>query len=173
MSMDPQAQMADGVLEKRDGKDVVRFRRHLAHPIERVWAALTEPEELIGWWGAAEVDLVEGGRFTMRWLNTDEQGNSAMMHATITRLERPTLLEMRGDIHGVLRWELHPDDSGTVLTFSSTLDLPEEYRAKVLAGWHYHLDALAETLEGRPVDIVDVPDEHWEQVYEWYAAGLD
>jgi uncharacterized protein YndB with AHSA1/START domain len=169
---DPQDLVADGVLEKKEGKDVVRFERHLAHPIERVWAALTEPGELNGWWGAAEVDLVEGGRFTMRWLNTDEQGNSAVMHATITRLEPPNLLEMRGDIHGVLRWELHHDDDGTVLTFSSTLDLPEEYRAMVLAGWHYHLDALAETLEGRPVDIANLPNGRWERVHERYAARL-
>jgi hypothetical protein len=48
MSMDPQALVADGVLEKRDGKDVLRFERHLAHPIERVWAALSEPGELVG-----------------------------------------------------------------------------------------------------------------------------
>jgi uncharacterized protein YndB with AHSA1/START domain len=172
MSTDPWAPMADGILEKRDGKDVVRFQRHLAHPIERVWAALTEPEELIGWWGEAEVDLVEGGRFTIRWLNTDEHGNSAVMHATITRLEAPNLLETRGDVHGVLRWELRPASNGTVLTFSSTLNLPEEYRTKVLAGWHYHLDALIGTLEGRPVDIVDLPNNRWERVHERYAARL-
>jgi uncharacterized protein YndB with AHSA1/START domain len=172
MSMDPEALVADGVLEKWYGKDVVRFRRRLAHPIEQVWTALTEPGELIGWWGEAEVDLVEGGRFTMRWLNTDEHGNSAVMHATITRLEPPNLLETRGDIHGVLRWELSPDGNGTVLTFSSMLDLPEEYRTKVLAGWHFHLDALAETLEGRPVDIVNLPNDRWELVHGQYAARL-
>src|SRR5436853_345373 len=83
--------------------------RHLAHPIERVWAALTEPDQLLAWWGDADVDLVEGGRFTMRWLNADDQGNSPVMHATITRLDPPRLLETSGDIHGVLRWELRPD----------------------------------------------------------------
>jgi uncharacterized protein YndB with AHSA1/START domain len=87
MSTDPQDSLADGVLEKIEGKDVLRFERHLAHPIERVWAALTDPGELVGWWGEAEVDLIEGGRFTVRWLNTDEHGNSILMHATITRLD--------------------------------------------------------------------------------------
>jgi uncharacterized protein YndB with AHSA1/START domain len=172
MSTDPQDLLTDGVLEKNEGKDVLRFGRYLAHPIERVWAALTEPGELVGWWGEAEVDLIEGGRFTMRWLNTDEHGDGVVMHATITRLEPPNLLEMRGDLHGVLRWELHPGGNGTVLTFSSTLDLPEEYRTVVLAGWHYHLDALAEALDGRPIDIVNLPNDHWEQVHERYAARL-
>jgi uncharacterized protein YndB with AHSA1/START domain len=172
MSTDPQDLLADGVLEKNEGKDVLRFERYLAHPIERVWAALTERGELVSWWGEAEVDLIEGGRFTMRWLNTDEHGDGVVMHATITRLEPPNLLEMRGDVHGVLRWELHPDGNGTVLTFSSTLDLPEEYRTVVLAGWHYHLDALAEALDGRPIDIVHLPNDHWEQIHERYAARL-
>jgi uncharacterized protein YndB with AHSA1/START domain len=172
MSTEPQDSLADGVLEKIEGKDVLRFERHLAHPIERVWAALTDPGELVGWWGEAEVDLIEGGRFTVRWLNTDEHGNSVVMHATITRLDPPNLLETRGDVHGVLRWELHLDGNGTVLTFSSTLDLPEEYRTMVLAGWHYHLDAIAETLDGRPADIANLPNDRWERVHERYVARL-
>jgi len=87
-------------------------------------AALTDPAELTGWWGQADVDLVEGGKFVLRWLKTDDCGNRAEMHATITRLEPPRLLESTGDLHGVLRWELRPDGDGTLLAFSSTLELP-------------------------------------------------
>ncbi len=128
MSAGSYVTLADGVLATEGGKQVVRFQRRLAHPIERVWAALTEPGELLGWWGEAEVDLVEGGRFTMRWLNADDNGNRVLMHATITRLQPPHLLETEAEPHGLLRWELRPDADGTVLTFSSTLDLPVEYR---------------------------------------------
>jgi uncharacterized protein YndB with AHSA1/START domain len=105
----------------------------------------------------------------MRWLNADEQGNRAEMHATITRIEPPRLLETEGDMHGVLRWELRPEGDGTVLTFTSTLELPDEYRTKTLAGWHFHLDALADALEGRSVDLVD-PEPRWEPVHERYLA---
>lgn len=165
---------ADGVLETADdGRQVVRFERHLAHPVERVWSALTEPDELIRWWGDADVELVEGGRFTMRWLNVDEDGNGAVMHATITELDPPHLLETSGDMHGVLRWELRPEDGGTRLTFSSTLELPEEFRTKVLAGWHWHLDALAETLDGARVDLVNLPDERWERAHQSYVARAE
>ena len=160
-----------GVLEHNTAEHVVlRFERRLAHPIERVWAALTEPRELMTWWGEAEIELVEGGRFTVRWLNTDEHGKGAVMRATITRLEPPNLLETHGDTHGVLRWDLRPEGDGTVLTFSSTLELPEEYRTRVLAGWHYHLDALAEALEGRSVDLVHLPNDRWARIHERYAA---
>jgi hypothetical protein len=40
--------LADGVLENRGGQQVLCFQRHLAHPITRVWAALTDPTELLG-----------------------------------------------------------------------------------------------------------------------------
>jgi uncharacterized protein YndB with AHSA1/START domain len=163
--------IADGTLEKRDdGRAVIRFERRIGHPVERVWAAVTEPDEMIGWWGAGEVDLREGGRFDVRWLNTDEDGNSAHMHGTITALEPPRLLEVSGDIHGVLRFELEPaGDAATVLRFTSTLELPEEYRTKVLAGWHTHLDALATALDGGSVDLVNIEEEGWREAHDAYV----
>jgi len=163
----------DGVVEHEDGRSVIRFRRRLAHPVERVWAALTRPDELRTWWGEADVDLVEGGRFTVRWLNTDPDGNRVEMPATITALDPPRLLEVAGEPHGVLRWELRGDDGGTVLEFTSTLELPDEYRTRTVAGWHYHLDALAEALEGRSLDLVDLPNEHWDRIHEGYVASQD
>jgi uncharacterized protein YndB with AHSA1/START domain len=160
----------DGTLETRDdGRAVIRFERRIGHPVERVWSAITEPGEMIGWWGDAQVELREGGRFEVRWLNTDEEGNSAHMHATIARLEPQRLLELDGDIHGVLRFELEPDGDATLLRFSSTLELPDEFRTKVLAGWHTHLDALATVLDGGSVDLVNIADGHWEQVHAAYV----
>jgi uncharacterized protein YndB with AHSA1/START domain len=160
---------ADGGIEVRaDGKSVLRFERRLAHPIDRVWAALTDPDELIRWWGRAQMELRPGGRFEMAWLNVDDEGNRAEMEATITELDPPRLLELSGDIHGVLRFELAPDGDATLLTFTSTLDLPDEYRTKVLAGWHYHLDALAGSLEGRTTDLVELPG--WDAIHERYLT---
>ena len=75
--------LAEGVLETAGDKQILRFQRHLAHPIERVWAVLTEPAALLDWWGVAEIDLVEGGQFILRWLNTDDQGNGVTMQATM------------------------------------------------------------------------------------------
>lgn len=165
-----------GVLERRDGMDVLRFERRLAHPVERVWAALTDPDALRGWWGAAdELELVEGGRFTLRWLNTDLDGNGAVMHATITALDPPWLLETSGDLHGVLRWELRPDGDGTLLIFTSTLHLPAEYRSKTMAGWHFHLDALADALGGRPFDWATWATDgmaRWDAIHRTYLAPV-
>jgi uncharacterized protein YndB with AHSA1/START domain len=155
---------AGGVLEEGDGGlTVLRFTRRLAHPVNRVWAALTREAELIQWWGEAAADLTEGGEFMLRWLNTDDQGNGAVMHATITALDPPRLLELTGDLHGVLRRELRPEPGGTLLTFSSTLELPLAYRTKGLAGWHWHLDALG----GKPADLAGITG--WDQIHELYV----
>jgi uncharacterized protein YndB with AHSA1/START domain len=160
---------ADGTVTRTDdGRYLIAFERRLAHPPARVWSALTRPEELVAWWGEADVELREGGRFTIRWLNTDEEGNSAEMHATIAKLEPERLLVLDGDIHGRLRWELAPDGDGTLLSFRSTVELEPDFLTKVPAGWHYHLDALADHLEGRASDLVEMPG--WERIHAAYEA---
>ncbi|MDQ3934384.1 MAG: SRPBCC domain-containing protein [Actinomycetota bacterium] len=161
---------ADGRLHTApDGRATISFERRLSHPPERVWEALTEPGELIGWWGEARVDLREGGSFEVRWLNTDDEGNRAHMHATIARLEPGRLLELEGDIHGTLRWELEPGPGeGTTLRFSSTLELPEEFRTKVVAGWHWHLDALEAVLAGGSADLEELPG--WDRIHAEYGG---
>ncbi len=163
---------ADGTVETRDGLHVLRFERELAYPIERVWAALTEPDELIGWLGSVDIDPVVGGAVELRWLNTDEEGNSAVLHGTITVFEAPTLLEIDSDIHGVLRWKLTSEGTGCLLIFTSTIPAPNEHLALLLAGWHSHLDFLADALAGRPVDWDHWPLDHWKVLHERYVAAL-
>lgn len=167
----PTETLADGVVETHADRHIVRFERRLAHPIERVWAALTDPAQLLAWLGAAEIELVEGGRFDLRWLNTDERGEPFTMHATITRLQPPHLLETSGDAHGVLRWELQPDGAGTLLRFSSTLAIPEDVLPKLLAGWHYHLDALDTALAGGTTELVQLPNARWYALHDHYARS--
>lgn len=160
---------ADGRVDKTDdGRYVVSFERRLAHPVERVWDALTRPDELIAWLGEADVELEEGGRFDVSWLNVDDDGNRAVMRATIAKLKPGRLLVLDGDIHGRLRWELTPDGDGTLLSFRSTLDLDPDYLTMVPAGWHFHLDALARHLDGGSTDLVEIPD--WESIHSAYAA---
>ena len=177
-----------GTVETDGDKYVIRFERRLDHPIEEVWAAITEPDEMIKWWGEGEVDLVEGGKFVVKWLNTDEAGNRAVMTGTITSLEPPHLLETASEEHGDLRWELRPDGDATKLNFSSKLELPEEFRTMNAAGWHWHLDALATVLAGGEVELAAVeividsphPDHGhsptamrgWNEIHQRYVAKL-
>jgi uncharacterized protein YndB with AHSA1/START domain len=162
----------DGTVEKIEGGYALRYERYLRHPVEKVWAAITESDRLIDWLGAVEVDLVEGGAFVIRWLNTDAEGNTAIARGTITRLDPPHLLEVDTDIHGLLTWQLKADGAGCTLIFSTRSPIPDEYLTKVLAGWHIHIDFLEDALDGRPVDWPNWPLNRWTAHHERYAARL-
>ena len=109
----------------------------------------------------------------LRWLNTDDQGNRAVLNGTITALEPPRLLEIDSDIHGVLRWELRPDDRGTTLVFIVSVPAPNDAMRLLRAGWHLHLEHLADALDGRPVDWPSWDAVHrprWKEIHAAYSA---
>ena len=163
---------ADGTLETRDGRHVLRYERSLAHPVDRVWAALTEPDEVRTWLAEADLDLVLGGRVRLRWLNSDEEGGGAVATGTVSALDPPHLLELDTEPHGVLRWELRADGDATALTLTVTIPAPNEQIALARSGWHIHLEHLADALDGRPVDWPRWSAEHrprWAELHARYA----
>src|ERR1022692_1113911 len=91
------------------------------------------------------------GKFVLRWLNSDDCGNRAEMHATITRLDPLRLLETTGDLHGVRRWELQPDRSGTDTPALRVTARPDQ---PVLVSEDHRLDAVAQSeLRQDPPDV--------------------
>jgi uncharacterized protein YndB with AHSA1/START domain len=165
--------MTEGTLERRDEHQVIRFERRLAHPVKRVWRAITEPDEIAAWLALAELELEEGGRVVLTWQNTDDDGNTAVARGTVSALDPPRLLELDTDIHGRLRWELEAADDGTALTFTAEVELPADFETEVIAGWHIHLDHLEEVLDGGTIDWPNWDRDHrpeWERIHERYAA---
>jgi uncharacterized protein YndB with AHSA1/START domain len=166
--------MTDGTMERRGDRRVIRFERRLAHPVERVWRALTEPGEIAAWLARADpLELEVGGRVVLTWQNTDPEGSTAVAHGPVTALDPPNVLEFDTDIHGRLRWELAPDGDGTALTFTADVELPEEHEIKVLAGWHIHLDHLEHVLEGGTIDWPNWSRDHmpeWQRIHDRYEA---
>jgi uncharacterized protein YndB with AHSA1/START domain len=167
----------EGTYERRDdGMSVLRYERRIGHPVARVWRALTEPSELIGWLAESQVDLREGGAVRFEWLNTDDAGNTAIASGTVARLDPPRLVEYDTDIHGRLRFELAPDgEEATILHF--TVEHPQlgDAVAVVLPGWHIHLEHLDALLDGEPVDWERWNEEHrprWDVLRERYDAML-
>jgi uncharacterized protein YndB with AHSA1/START domain len=159
-----------------DGRHRLVFQRELNHPIDRVWAAITEPEEIEAWLARAEVDLATGGRVALTWLNTDEEGKryeAADATGTITRLEPPRLIEYDTDVHGRLTWELRPEGDRTHLTFTVVIAMPDEHVPDNQAGWHVHLDFLDDWLDdGARVDWPNWPRERWQVHKDRYAASM-
>lgn len=166
-------QQADGTLETSGGRDVLRYERRLSHPVERVWRAITQPEEIVQWLGEAELEPVEGGTVVLRWLNTPEQ---TVARGTVTAFDPPRALELDTDVHGVLRWELEADGDACRLTFTASYpERDEETRLSLLAGWHTHLDHLTDALEGRAQDWPRWMDEQlprWQEHHDRYAARV-
>ncbi len=161
----------DGTVTRTaDGRTLLRFERQLRHPAERVWRALTDPSEISGWLAEAKLDPFEGGQVELRWLNTDEDGRSAVARGTVTRYDPPRLLGLDTDIHGRLQWELDPTPAGSRLVFTCEHDLSPDWLAKVLAGWHVHLDFLEEALDGHRVDWPNWPMERWQAHHDRYAG---
>jgi uncharacterized protein YndB with AHSA1/START domain len=190
--------VADGIVERRpDGSTQVRFVRRLPHPVGRVWAALTDPAELRKWWGDADLALADGGRFALRWFNTDEDGNVAALDGAITKLDPPRLLEISAawgstgspdpGTPTTLTWELDPDGDHTLLRFTNTVTPPAGSASpeatggdddatggptatdtRTAAGWHMHLDALATILAGGEFDLAH-PEPAYEPLHQAYT----
>jgi len=176
--------MADGTVEKIDGRYVLRFERRFQHPVERVWDALTRPERIPEWWGEGEVELelVEGGKYDVRTTGPPELVEAVIaeagedgltQHNTVLRVDPPVLFEHTfGDPDSIARWELQRDADGCRLTlthteppsFDITSDGPRD-----LAGWHTVLDRFAAVIDGKPVPW---QKEDWEVHRDRYAAKL-
>jgi hypothetical protein len=84
-----------GEVTVKDDRMQVVFRRRYAKPVAKVWAALTTPERLEDWFGAANIDLRVGGTLYLTFAN----GKSAAF--TITRVEAPHVLGWSWMIDGL------------------------------------------------------------------------
>jgi DNA-binding transcriptional ArsR family regulator/uncharacterized protein YndB with AHSA1/START domain len=171
-----------GTVEQIRGRWVLRFERRFPHPREKVWDAITRPEQISEWFGEGEIDLelVEGGKFELRTTGPPElveavireAGEEALVqHNTVLRVDPPSVFEHTfGDPDSVVRWELTPEGDSTLLrlahteppTFTTTKDGPRD-----LAGWHALLEQLAQALADEPVDW---RVQRWEALRDEYAA---
>jgi uncharacterized protein YndB with AHSA1/START domain len=131
-----------------DGRWALRFERTLAHPVRKVWRALTEREHLLVWFpSVVDLDLPAGTDIELRFPSGRASGSTG----TITRADSPKLLEYTWD-QDVLRWELTPTgDAGCHLAFTHVFD-DHTGAAAAAAGWHAGLETLEAWLGGRDQD---------------------
>jgi uncharacterized protein YndB with AHSA1/START domain len=158
-----------GTVHTRADGYQLRFERFLLHPVEKVWAALTNPAQRAQWLAPGEIELTLGGRVSLAF--TDGDG---VIDGRVTAIAPPRLLEFtwtdQDNDFGFVRWEL-VDDGGTRLVLTHTV--PEAARGfglPMLAGWHSLLDQLAALLEGQPLPS---SGERWQELHDHYArAGV-
>jgi len=142
---------ADGTLEVVGDMAVIAFERRLGHPVEAVWAALTEPDRIAAWLGPGNVEPRRGGRVS---ISVGPVGRPALISGRVLAWDPPRLLEYEWEQPGldvsVVRFELEPAGGATVLRFTHRRSVT---RAAVggRAGWHAYLDRLAAHLDGTAV----------------------
>ena len=139
-----------GTVHKRADGYQLRFERHLRHPVEKVWAALTNPAQLAQWLAPGEIELTLGGRVYLAF--TDGDG---VIDGRVTAIAPPRLLEFtwtdKDNDLGFVRWELIADDGGTRLVLTHTVpEAARDFGLPALAGWHTLLEQLVALLDGQP-----------------------
>src|SRR5579864_7222354 len=123
--------MTDAELVGGVRRPTVSVARVLAEPVDAVWRALTQPEELKRWF-PCEVE-VEGSRWAvgapMRFGFPDLD---LVLEGAVLEVDEPHRLAYRwGD--ETLRFELQPVGQGTRLLLDD--ELPGAFAARNAAGW--------------------------------------
>ena len=129
----------------------LQYVRRLAHAPEKVWRALTEGEHLVHWFPADIVgERRPGARLELPFwpAQVERYGiTDPVTHGELLTWDPPRVFELTW-VTDRLRWELEPDDEGTVLTFTTWLgDTSPESVANAGAGYHVCLAQLRELLD--------------------------
>ena len=154
--------MIDGTLTTIHDRPALRFERPLAHPIERVWRAVSEPAELERWFPAA-------ADWTPAVGETFEAGDAT---GEVTEVDAPHRLAwtFNGELYS---FDLAAHDDGCVLVFTHVFD-DRGLAAQTATGWDAYLSRLEPLLAGGFLSEEEA-HEPWEQVHERYAErfGVD
>jgi uncharacterized protein YndB with AHSA1/START domain len=158
-----------GTYVEYNGRPAVCFVRTYPHPIENVWRAITESDQLRHWFPCEiAVEQRTGGTVTFEFGETMEPATGRVL---VCEPPRRLGYTWGGD---ELHYELESLDGGRCrLTFVNVLH-ETNTAARSAAGWTVCLAELDRTLSGQPGD-----GPHgklaleWQPIYEAYiAAGL-
>lgn len=132
-----------GSYVEHEGRPAVRFVRRYPHPVERVWAAVTEPSELAHWFpSAVTVQPRAGGTIAFSFdPHTDPSQGTVLAYEPPRRFA----FTWGGD---ELHLSLQPDDGGgCVFTLVNVLEA-RDTAARNGAGWTVCLAELDAHLAG-------------------------
>ena len=122
----------------------ILIKRHLPHPPEKVWRALTQPHLMAEWLMQTDFRETVGPRFSFsaEWGNVD---------CEVREIEAERMLAYTwgdGVLDTVVTWTLVPTESGTLLSMEQTgfrKDQPR-YFGGAQAGWPRFLDRMETVL---------------------------
>ena len=156
---------------ERTGQGSVRFERLLPGPIERVWEYLTDSKLRASWFAGGTLEQHVGGKvhFTFRHSQIAAPGETVPerhagsegheLNGRVTRCEPPRALAYTWD-ESEVSFELAPRDGQVLLVLTHVKLAGRKEVVDVSAGWHTHLDVLADRLRGV------TPQRFWAAVEE-------
>lgn len=121
--------------------------RELRHSPDRVWRALTDPEQLREW-APFDTDGSLGTVGSTVRLTTVGAPTPHVSETTVIRADVPKVLEYTWG-GADMRWELEAIGGGTRLTLWHTID--RRFVSMGAAGWHICLDVLDRFLSSTPI----------------------
>lgn len=166
-----------GTLHEVDGRMMLRFERYLAHPPQKVWRLITEPEGLARWFPArVRYDRLEVGSAMTFTFAQDDLDRASEQGVEGVPLESPGVIRIVDRTHVFefewlgepVRFELQAAGDGCLLVFTHVFDRDEAQAPRNAAGWHFCLAALAASLDGRPLP----PESTTASLQATYAAAL-
>jgi uncharacterized protein YndB with AHSA1/START domain len=161
---------ASGAEIRRGGENwTLVLVREFRHSPEKVWRALTDPDQLREW-APFEADGSMGTVGAEVNLTTVRTPKPVVIETVVTRADAPHVLEYKWGEHDT-RWELEASGNGTRLTLWTKID--RRYIAMGAAGWHISFDVLDRLLDGTPIGRIAGGDalklQGWKQLHAEYA----
>jgi uncharacterized protein YndB with AHSA1/START domain len=153
------------VNSKKTSDDIVKHREDtivqeivIKRPAEKIFEALTKPEELVSWWRVEgkfqtthmESDLRPGGKWRMRLIGG--HGTEMVVSGEYRKIERPHLLvftwirETEDATETLVRWDLAEKDGVTTVRVTHS-GLTTESLRKRNDGWPMILGLLQAYME--------------------------
>ncbi|MCJ8008576.1 SRPBCC family protein [Lederbergia wuyishanensis] len=151
-------------LQKTEHSYLAQFDRYLNHPVDDVWAMLTDNDKLAQWFSELRVkDLRKGGAYTFN------MGDGSLIEVSILELKMHSILEFTW-ADDVVRFELLPEAEGCQLILKEKINKMTDHTPRDLAGWHVCLDVINALLDGKTIQNRKV---EWEKWYPKYVEAVD
>ena len=151
--------MNEATLQRTGERPILRFERHLARPIDDVWRAVTEPEQMKSWF-PTRIEIAEwkvGAKLTHHFDDHDIDP----LPGEVVECDPPHRLAFTWGTD-TIGFSLTPAaDGGT--TFVLTEELGASIAARNAAGWEVCLDRLVNGGDGGD----------WQPRFDRYVAAFE
>lgn len=159
--------MNRGTFIDHDGRPAVRFERTYTHPVERVWAAVTDPKEMAHWFpSSVAFEPAVGAEITFSGdPHTDDTAGVVLTFDPPRRFA----FTWAGD---ELHLELEPVGDAQCRLILINVLRDRAAAARNAAGWSVCLAELDKQIDGRHADGPrSDAAERWQPYYDTYVAG--